>query len=256
MQFLKDIPLDDILQNIKASLDDGYELEISIDYNEELKDLPKDKLYKFEEVKNMDYISFISEIYNHFRSIERQELYEFQARLERDEDNTNFHYSLTAMRPFRGDAGYKRGGGSETFSMRVFLTQRNLLLHQIYDLHLPTIYEDIGTYFIKNEHPYYLDNLKTVTGHIKNTIYENIIGKIIEDKYYAIEQREITLEELKESTILNINTNNYELVDFEITIKESYGSFYFSITNKYLGDIIKLTQRKEVTTEYLLDITT
>ena len=254
MQFLRDVPLNDILQGINESLGDGYELELSIDYNGELKDLPKEKLYTPEDVKNMDYISFISEIYNHFRSIERQQLYEFQVELEKDEDDMNFHYRLCAVRPFGGDAGYKRGGGSGTFSMRIFLTQRNLLLRQIYDLHFPTNYEEIGIDFIKNEHPYFLDNISTIIKHIKNTIYKNIIGQIIEDKYYDLEQRDMTLEELKESVVANIKSNDYDLDDFEITIKEDYGDFNFNIKNKYLDDIIKLTQRKEVTTEYFLEI--
>lgn len=90
--------------------------------------------------------------------------------------------------------------------------------------------------------------------HIKNTIYKNIVGKIIDEKYYDIEQRRITLEDLKESVILNIKANNYELEDFEITIEEDYGDFYFTINDKYLGNIVKLVQRKEVKTEYYLDI--
>ena len=139
--------------------------------------------------------------------------------------------------------------------MRVFLTNRNLLLQQLSNLFtLSDIYEEIGRDFIINEHPFCLDNISTVIQHIKSTVYKNIIGKIIEDKYYDIEQRCIALEELKESAVLNIKTNNYELDDYEITIKEDYGDFYFIITDKYLGDIIKLAQRKEVKTEYFLDI--
>ena len=252
----KDVELSDILQTIKESIDKGYELEISIDYNSELKDLPDSKLYTSEELSIMDYINFISEIYNHFRSIEKQQLYEFKSDLDHyfDED-VSFHYRLCAMRPFGGSAGYKYGGGSGTFSMRIFLTQRKLLLQQLSNLFtLSGTYEEIGRDFIINEHPFGLDNISTVIKHIKNTIYKNIVGQIIDEKYYDIEQRRITLEDLKESVILNIKENNYELEDFEITIEEDYGNFYFTINDKYLGSIVKLVQRKEVKTEYYLDI--
>ena len=253
--YLKDIELNDLLQNIKEFIDKRYEVEISIDYNSELKNLPNEKLYTSEEINNMDYISFISEIYNHFRSIEREQLYEFQVNFEQfAEQDMNPHYRLCALRPFRGDAGYKRGGGSGAFSMRIFLTQRKLLLQQLQALNYSDIYKTMGESFIKNEHPYFMDNISTVTTHIKNTIYKNIIGKIIDDKYYDIEQREITLEELKESVIINIQANNYGLDDFEIFIKEDYGDFYFTINNKYLGNIVKLTQGKEVKTTYYLEI--
>lgn len=131
----KDVELNEILQTIKEYIDNGYELKLSLDYNSELKDLPDNKLYTSEEVKNMDYIKFISEIYNHFRSIERQQLYEFESDLEHYfEEDVSFHYRLCAMRPFGGDAGYKYGGGSGTFSMRIFLTQRKLLLQQLSNL--------------------------------------------------------------------------------------------------------------------------
>ena len=253
----KDVDLNDILQHIQESINKGYELELSLDYNhDELKDLPQEKVYTVEEVKNMDYINFISNIYNHFRSIEREQLYEFKSDLDHNfEGDVSFYYRLCAMRPFLGDAGYKRGGGSGTFSMRIFLTNRKLLLQQLSSLFiLPDIYEKIGRDFIINEHPFCLDNISTVIKHIKNTIYKNIIGEIIDEKYYEIEQRRITLEELKESVILNIKKSNYELDDFEIVIEEDYGDFYFTINDKYLGMIIKLVQRKEVKTEYFLDI--
>ena len=252
----KDVELSDILQTIKESINNGYELELSIDYNGELKDLPDNKLYTPEEVKNMDYIKFISEIYNHFRSIEKQQLYEFKSDLEHYfEEDVSFHYRLCAMRPFGGDAGYKYGGGSGTFSMRIFLTQRKLLLQQLSRLFiLSDIYEEIGIDFIKNEHPFCLDNISTIMKYIKDTVYKNIIGKLIDEKYYDIEQRRITLEELKESVVLNIQTNNYELNNFEIIIEEDYGDLYFTINDQYLGRIIKLVQRKEVKTEYYLDI--
>jgi len=213
-------------------------------------------LYTSEELNNMNYISFISEIYNHFRSIEREQLYEFQSDLDHYfEEDVSFHYRLCAMRPFGGSAGYKYGGGSGTFSMRIFLTQRKLLLQQLSSLFiLPDTYEEIGRNFIINEHPFCLNNISTVIKHIKNTIYKNIVGKIIDEKYYDIEQRRITLEDLKESVIINIKTNNYELDDFEISIDDDYGDFYFVINDKYLGGIVKLVQRKEVKTEYYLDI--
>ena len=255
--YKKDVELSDILQTINESINNGYELELSLDYNSELKDLPDNKLYAPEEIKNMDYISFISEIYNHFRSIEREQLFEFKSDLEHYdfEEDVSFHYRLCAMRPFGGDAGYKYGGGSGTFSMRIFLTQRKLLLQQLSNLFiLPDAYEKIGRYFIINEHPFGLNNISTVIKHIKNTVYKNIIGKIIDEKYYDIEQRRITLENLKESVILNIQANDYELDDFEIIIEEDYGDLYFTINDQYLGNIIKLVQRKEVKTEYYLDI--
>jgi len=252
----KDVELNEILKTIKESIDKGYELEISIDYNSELKDLSDSKLYTSEELNNMNYISFISEIYNHFRSIEREQLYEFQSNLEHHfEEDVSFHYRLCAMRPFGGDAGYKYGGGSGTFSMRIFLTQRKLLLQQLSNLFiLPDIYEKIGRNFIINEHPFGLNNISTVIKHIKNTVYKNIIGKLIDEKYYDIEQRRITLEGLKESVILNIKANNYELEDFKIIIEKDYGDLYFTINDQYLGSIIKLVQRKEVKIEYYLDI--
>jgi len=252
----KDVELNEILKTIKESINNGYELELSLDYNSELKDLPDNKLYTPEEVKNMNYINFISEIYNHFRSIEREQLYEFKSDLDHYfEEDVSFNYRLCAMRPFQGDAGYKYGGGSGTFSMRIFLTQRKLLLQQLSNLFtLSDTYEKIGIDFIKNEHPFGLNNISTVIKHIKNTIYENIVGKIIDEKYYDIEQRRITLEDLKESVILNIKANNYELDDFKIIIKEDYGDLYFTINDQYLGSIIKLVQRKEVTTTYHLDI--
>jgi len=252
----KDVELSDILQTIKESINNGYELEISIDYNSELKDLPDNKLYTSEELNIMDYINFISEIYNHFRSIEREQLYEFKSDLDHYfEEDVSFNYRLCAMRPFKGDAGYKRGGGSGTFSMRIFLTQRKLLLQKLSNLFiLPDAYEEIGRDFIINEHPFGLNNISTVVKHIKNTVYKNIIGKLIDKKYYDIEQRDISLEELKESVVLNIKENYYELDDFEIVIEEDYGDFYFTINDKYLGNIIKLIQRKEVKTSYYLDI--
>ena len=252
----KDVELSDILQTIKESINNGYELEISIDYNSELKDLPDNKLYTSEELNFMDYINFISEIYNHFRSIEREQLYEFKSDLDHYfEEDVSFNYRLCAMRPFKGDAGYKRGGGSGTFSMRIFLTQRKLLLQKLSNLFiLPDAYEEIGRDFIINEHPFGLNNISTVVKHIKNTVYKNIIGKLIDKKYYDIEQRDISLEELKESVVLNIKENYYELDDFEIVIEEDYGDFYFTINDKYLGNIIKLIQRKEVKTSYYLDI--
>ena len=111
----------------------------------------------------------------------------------------------------------KYGGGSGTFSMRIFLTQRKLLLQQLSNLFiLPDAYEEIGRDFIINEHPFGLNNISTVIKHINNTVYKNIIGKIIDEKYYDIEQRRITLEDLKKSVILNIQANDYELDDFEI----------------------------------------
>jgi len=252
----KDVELNEILQTIKESINNGYELELSLDYNSELKDLPDNKLYTPEEVKNMNYINFISEIYNHFRSIEREQLYEFKSDLDHYfEEDVSFNYRLCAMRPFQGDAGYKRGGGSGTFSMRIFLTQRKLLLQQLSNLFtLSDTYEEIGRDFVINEHPFGLNNISTVIKHIKNTIYNNIVGKIIDEKYYDIEQRRITLEELKELVVLNIKANNYKLDDFEITIEEDYGDFYFAINDQYLGRIIKLVQRKEVTITYYLDI--
>jgi len=252
----KDVELNEILQTIKESIDKGYELEISIDYNSELKDLPDSKLYTSEELNNMNYIGFISEIYNHFRSIEKQQLYEFKSDLDHYfEEDMSFNYRLCSMRPFKGDAGYKRGGGSGTFSMRIFLTQRKLLLQQLSNLFtLFDTYEEIGRNFIINEHLFGLNNISTVIKYIKNTVYKNIIGKLIDEKYYDIEQRRITLEELKESVVLNIKANNYELDDFEITIDDDYGDLYFTINNKYLGNIIKLIQRKEVKTTYYLDI--
>jgi len=254
--YKKDVELNDILKTIKESIDNRYELEISIDYNSELKDLPDSKLYTSEELNIMDYINFISEIYNHFRSIEREQLYEFKSDLDHYfEEDASFNYRLCAMRPFKGDAGYKRGGGSGTFSMRIFLTQRKLLLQQLSNLFiLPDAYEEIGRDFIINEHPFGLNNISTVIKHINNTVYKNIIGKIIDEKYYDIEQRRITLEDLKKSVILNIQANDYELDDFEIIIEEDYGDLYFTINNQYLGSIVKLVQRKEVKTEYYLDI--
>jgi len=252
--YLRDVELSNILQTIKTSIDKGYELEISIDYNSEIKDLPDDKFYTVEEVKNMDYIKFISDIYNHFRSIEREQLYEFQSNFEQFEQDMNPHYRLCAMRPFLGDAGYKRGGGTGTFSMRIFLTQRKLLLQQLNDLHFSDFYKRMGESFIKNEHPYFIDNISTVKTYIKNTIHKNIIGKIIDEEYHNIEQRIITLEELKEFVISNIKANNYELDDLDIIIKEDYGDFNFIINHKYLGNIIKLTQGKEVKTTYYLEI--
>ena len=139
--------------------------------------------------------------------------------------------------------------------MRIFLTQRKLLLQKLSNLFiLPDAYEEIGRDFIINEHPFGLNNISTVVKHIKNTVYKNIIGKLIDKKYYDIEQRDISLEELKESVVLNIKENYYELDDFEIVIEEDYGDFYFTINDKYLGNIIKLIQRKEVKTSYYLDI--
>jgi len=253
--YKEDVGLNEILKHINESKEKGYDLELTIYYNRELKDLPDDKRYSVKEIEAMDYISFISRIYNNFRSIEREQLYEFQVRLYQNEHDVSFYYELCAIRPFKGDAGYKHGGGSGTFSMKIYLTNRILLLQKLSSLFvLSDIYEKIGKDFINNEHPFCLDNISTVIKHIKNTVYQNIIGKIIDEKYYDIEQRRITLEELKESVILNIQANNYELEDFEIIIEENYGDFYFTINDQYLGSIIKLVQRKEVATAYYLDI--
>lgn len=251
--YKQDVPLNELLTDIKKLMTEGYELELSIDYNRELKKLPDKKWYKTEEVKQLDYVNFISEIYDHFRTIERQQLYEFKVNIWHDEKDVNPHYELCAMRPFIG-GGYKRGGGSGSFSMRIFLTNKNLLLNQLKELCLPVRYEKIGLDFINNEHPVFLGNISDVKKHITNFVYKDIIDKVIEENYYDLQERNMTLKELQELVLDNINNKNYSQEDFEINIVEEYDNNYFRLHNKYLGKIINLIQGKEVKIDYYLDI--
>lgn len=218
--------------------------------------MPDKKLYKTDEIKDINYIEFISRIYNYFRSIERQQLYEFQVKhMQWEDDITSYTFNLCALRPFKGGcSGYKRGGGSGTFGMRIFLTNRKLLLNQLNDLDLPEKYKDIGIKFIIEEHPYFLKNIDEVVKHIKNVIDEDCIGKLIDDNYYDLQERDMEFEELKEKIITNINKSNYNLTDFTFDIKGKYNNRYFTMNNKYLGQIVKLTQREKTTIEYFLDI--
>jgi hypothetical protein len=250
----ENIELNTILEDIKQSMDLGYELEFSIDYNRELKDLPENKFYKNEEVLTIDYMEFISRIYNHFRRIERQELYEFQVRVRKIEDETNFNYELCALRPFSGHAGYKYGGGSGTFAVRIFLTNRNLLLEQLINLNLPEKYHQIGIDFIKEIHPYHLNDISSVIEHIKSYIYKTCIDKLMDKFEYKLRERIMKFEELRKLVVDNLIFNQFVIDDFEITIKECYDDFYFEMNNKHLGNIVKLTQRKEVQIDYYLDI--
>jgi len=171
-----------------------------------------------------------------------------------NEDKNSYIFDLVTLRPGGYCSGYKSGTGYGTFGMRIFLTNKIVLLNQLNKFDVPKEYKEIGIKFITKEHPYFLRNLYEVINYIKNTIDEDCIGKLIDDNYYDLQERDMEFEELKENIVTNIIKSNYKLNDFSFDIYEKYHNRYFIINNKYLGQIVKLTQREKTTIEYFLDI--